>query len=228
MCLPNILFAVFIFAFIFHCRSFSLCWPLAFLIFSPPLRISMFFVLRNSSPLFSITRSSSFSVIHVSVNIKNNAEKDTTLLLFFLSKSLGGHVIPFQIKPWVAFGLPYLSIELFYIGRPVVGTGGRSLSRCTVTWLPNFLGCVDYHICWAMGLSATRWAPLKIIIFVLNYLTVLVIIVFFEDINFTESESSCFRVWVHVGLDIVQRFVRNEENGIICIKSYVTVFQVIW
>ena len=37
----------------------------------------------NSSLLFSITRSSSFSVIHVSVNIKNNVEKDTTLLLFF-------------------------------------------------------------------------------------------------------------------------------------------------
>ena len=57
------------------------------------------FLLRNSSPLFSITRSSSFSVIHVSVNVKNNGEKDTTLLLFFLSKSPGGHVISFQIKP---------------------------------------------------------------------------------------------------------------------------------
>ena len=129
MCLPNILFAVFIFAFIFHCRSFSLCWPLAFLIFSPPLWISMFFFLRNSSPLFSITRSSSFSVIHVSVNIKNNAEKDTTLLLFFLSKSPGGHVISFQIKPWVAFGLPYLLIELFYIGMSVVRTDGRAGGR---------------------------------------------------------------------------------------------------
>ena len=42
------------------------------------------FLPTNSSPLFSITRSSSFSVIHVSVNIKNNYEKDTTLLLFFL------------------------------------------------------------------------------------------------------------------------------------------------
>ena len=30
--------------------------------------------------LFNPTRSGSFSVIHVSVNIKNNAEKDTTLL----------------------------------------------------------------------------------------------------------------------------------------------------
>ena len=40
------------------------------------------FFLRNSSPLFSITRSSPFSVIYVSVNIKNSAEKDTTLLLY--------------------------------------------------------------------------------------------------------------------------------------------------
>ena len=149
---PNILYAVFMFALIFHFRSFSACWPLAFLIFSPPLWISMFFFLRNSSPLFSITRSSSFSVIHVSVNIKNNAEKDTTLLLFFLSKSPGGHVISFQIKPWVAFGLPYLLIELFYIGMPVVRTDRRAVSRCTVTWIPNFLGWVDYHISLAMAL----------------------------------------------------------------------------
>ena len=129
MCLPNILFPVFMFAFSFHCRSFSPCWPLAFLIFSPPLWISIFFFLRNSSPLFSVTRSSSFSVIHVSVNIKNNTEKDTTLLLFFFSKSPGGHMISFRIKPWVAFGLPYLLIELFYIGMPVVLKDSHSLAR---------------------------------------------------------------------------------------------------
>ena len=56
-----------------------------------------------------------FSVIGVSVNIKNNIEKYSTSLLFFLSKSLGGHAISRQIKPWVAFELPYLSIELFHI-----------------------------------------------------------------------------------------------------------------
>ena len=61
MCLPNILFPVFMFAFIFHCRSFSPCWLLAFLNFSF-FGVSMFFFLRNSSPLFSITRSISFSV----------------------------------------------------------------------------------------------------------------------------------------------------------------------
>ena len=75
MRLPNILFPVFMFPFIFHRRSFSPCWQLAILIFLTPLCISMFFSIRNSSPLFSITRSSSFPVIHVSVNIKNNAEK---------------------------------------------------------------------------------------------------------------------------------------------------------
>ena len=49
MCLPNILLPVFMFAFIFHRRSFSPRWPLAFLIFSTPLCISMFFSIRNSS-----------------------------------------------------------------------------------------------------------------------------------------------------------------------------------
>ena len=133
---------VLMFAFIFHCRSFSPCGPLAFLIFSPPLWIFMFFFPQNSSLLFPVTRSSSLSVNHVSVNIKNNVEKDTPLLLFFLFKSPGGHAISFQIKPWVAFRLPYLLIELFYIGMPVV----RSVGRCTVTWLPNFLGWVVHHI----------------------------------------------------------------------------------
>ena len=151
------------FAFIFHCLSFLPCWPLAFLIFSPPLWISMFFFLRNSSPLFSITRSSSFSVIHVSVNIKNNAEKDTTLLLFFLSKSPGGHVISFQIKPGVAFGLPYLLIELFYIGMSVVRRDGRSLARSVyghvITKLSR-MGRLPHFL--RYGAPPTRGAPLLI------------------------------------------------------------------
>ena len=33
-----------------------------------------------------------------------------------------------MLKPCVAFGLPYLLIELFYIGMPVVRKDGRSLS----------------------------------------------------------------------------------------------------
>ena len=160
MCLPNILFPVFMFAFIFHCRSFSPCWPLAFLIFSPPLWISMFFFLRNSPPLFSVTRSSSFSVVHVNVNIKNNAQKDTTLLLFF-----------FWIKPWVAFGLPNLLTELFCIGMPMVGTDWRSLDRSLARSvyghlitkfsrmgrLPRFL---SYGALPTRGASRRAWSPL--------------------------------------------------------------------
>ena len=38
-------------------------------------------------------------------------------------------MISFQIKPLFAFGLPYLFIELFYIGMSVVRTDGRSVAR---------------------------------------------------------------------------------------------------
>ena len=43
-----------------------------------------------------------------------------------------GHAISLAKKPRVAFGLPYLLIELFYIGMPVVRTDGRKDGR-TVT-----------------------------------------------------------------------------------------------
>ena len=36
----------------FHCRSFSPSWPLAFLIFSPPLQDFMLFLPQKMSPLF--------------------------------------------------------------------------------------------------------------------------------------------------------------------------------
>ena len=134
MCLPNILSPVFMFAFIFHCHSFSPCWPLAFLIVSRPLSIFMFFFLQNSS-LLSITRSSSFSVIHVRVNTKNKVEKNTTLLLFFLSKSPSGHALSFQKKNLeLHLGchtccLNYFTLVCLWCG----GTVGRSGGRCTVT-----------------------------------------------------------------------------------------------
>ena len=52
--------------------------------------------------------------------------------------------------------MPNLLIELFYIGMPVVRTDGLSGGRCTVTWLPNFLGWVDNFIFSPMVL---RWRP---------------------------------------------------------------------
>jgi len=72
--------------YLFHCCLFSPCWPVAFLVFSPPLW-SQLWKFHVFLPTKLITLSSSFSVIHVSVYIKNNIEKDSIFLLFFLSKS---------------------------------------------------------------------------------------------------------------------------------------------
>ena len=91
-----------------------------------------------------------FSVIGVSVNIKNNFEKYSILLLFFLSKSLGGHAISHQIKPWVAFELPYLSIEC------ACGVDGRRSGGRAVEWLPKFLGCIGNQIFLPMVLRCAR------------------------------------------------------------------------
>ena len=102
----------------------------------------MFFFQRNSSPVFLITRSSSFSVIHMSVGIKNNVEKDSSLL-FFLSKSPDGHAISRQIHLELPV-VSYLLIKLFYIGMPVVRTDGRAYGHVItkisqMDGLPNFL-----------------------------------------------------------------------------------------
>ena len=78
MCLPKILFPVFMFT----APHFHLADRQHFSFSHHRYEIFMFSFQRNSSPLFSIT--SSLSAIHVSVNIKNNVKKDTTLF-FFLS-----------------------------------------------------------------------------------------------------------------------------------------------
>ena len=73
----------------------------------------MFFFQRESSPLLLITRSCSFSVIRVSVDIKNNVKKDLTLLLFFLFNTSAGHAISPPKTPRVASGvIPVNSVIL--------------------------------------------------------------------------------------------------------------------
>ena len=62
----------------------------------------------------------------MSVNIKNNVEKDTTLLLFFFSLKVRAAIL-FPAKKHVDLPVvSYLSTELFYIGMPVVWTDGRA------------------------------------------------------------------------------------------------------
>ena len=85
----------------FHCRLLSPWWPLL--------------AGRQHFSLGSLRNDDdgSFSVIHVRVNIKNNVEKDTTLLLFFVSKSRGGHAISLQ-KHLELPVVSYLLIEVFF------------------------------------------------------------------------------------------------------------------
>ena len=129
--------------FFFHCRSFSPCWPLAFLIFSPLLWNFMSFFQRNSPLLFLITRFSSFSVIHVSEDIKNNVENTLLCCYFSFCKSLGGPGISRQKNLELLLvchtcWLNYFALVYLWCGR----TGER-----TVTWLSKFFGCIghSYH-----------------------------------------------------------------------------------
>ena len=89
---------------------------------SLPLWSSMFI------SLFSLTRSSSFSVIHAGVYFKNNAKKDTTLFCCF-SKRPGSHVISFQIKPWVAILVVWVILHWY-----ACGVERLSLARSLSVW----------------------------------------------------------------------------------------------
>ena len=96
MCLPEILFPVFLFFF------FSL--PLNFILLAASishfLTAAMKFSCFSSIEIRLLCFQSlalALPGFHVSVNIKNNVEKGTTLFFFFsLSKSPGGHAISFH------------------------------------------------------------------------------------------------------------------------------------
>ena len=93
--------------------------------------IFRFFFQRNSSPLFSITRSSSFSVIHVSVNITNNVEKDTTLFFFSLWKSgRPRDFLPNKTLSFIWFAIPVDRVILYWCA--CVRTDGRLGGRADV------------------------------------------------------------------------------------------------
>ena len=101
--------------FFFHCCSFSPFWPLAFLIFWPP--ISCFSSNEICLLCFFIQRCSSFSVIHVSKDVF--IQSDLTLLLFFSLKCPGGHAISRQKTPcciWVAIPVDWVIMHWFTCG----------------------------------------------------------------------------------------------------------------
>ena len=67
-----------------HTAHFHLAGRCNFLFSHRCYEIFMFLFQGNSSPLFSITRSSSFYVINVSVNVKNIVQKNSVFTLMCL------------------------------------------------------------------------------------------------------------------------------------------------
>ena len=127
----------------FRCHSVSPWWPLAFLIF---LTAAVKFQ-RNWSPLFFISRSSSFFVIHVNVDIKSKSKErigfTVVVVVFFISKSPGGYAIyrrNARVLELQNFTPPYITGWTF----------GTILSE------PKFLGCIDNQIFLPMVLSCAR------------------------------------------------------------------------
>ena len=80
----------------FHCRSFFTLLAASISHFITAITKFSSFFQRNSSPLLYFSRHCSFSVIHVSVDIKIWSKKRLALLLLFLSKCPSGHAICHQ------------------------------------------------------------------------------------------------------------------------------------
>ena len=140
-------FVVFLFTFFLHCRSFSPCWPL-FLIFSFSHRQFLCF---SSNEICLLFLSNALALLSTSLKTLKFSRTWVCCWLFSrlspdglsLSKN-SGWTLGFPPKNPVLH-LPYLLIELFYIGMPVVRKG-----VCTLTWLfmrsePKFLPMV--HRC---------------------------------------------------------------------------------
>ena len=149
---------VFSFTFFSLPLIFSLLWwPLAFLILSPPLQIFMFFFQqKNVSFVFlplvlDLCRPFSRWVL---LACRSSVFVFIDSLAASALQDAGGYTISRQNNLQLHLGchtcrLGYLTLVCLWCGRTV----GR-----TVTWLPNFLGWVDYHIFVHMVLRCVRFA----------------------------------------------------------------------
>ena len=137
------------------CRWFSPWWPLASPFSHHCYKIFMFFFQRNWSPLFFISRSSSFSVIHVNVDIKIKWEERIGFaVVVFISKRLGSYAIKRQ-------NARVLEMQNFIPGYMKGRTYGRTYSVRTTFSEPKFLGCIDYQIFLSMLLRALESSAIK-------------------------------------------------------------------
>ena len=121
----------------FRCHSISPWCPLAFLIFSPPLKhFHVILPTKLVSFVFFISRSSSFFVSHVNVDIKSKSKERMGFIaafFFLISKSPGGYAIyrrNARVLEMQNFTSPYIT------GWTYVRTYGTILSE------PKLLGCM--------------------------------------------------------------------------------------
>ena len=81
--------------FFFTACSFLPCWPLAFpfFFFTAAIKFSLFFLPMELVSFVFL--SGSFSIIHVNVDIKIYSKEriGSVVVVFFLSKSQGGHAV---------------------------------------------------------------------------------------------------------------------------------------
>ena len=136
------------------CRSFSRWASLACHLFS------LFLCLSLSLYSKSVDMKINLSLILYTTRI----QKQFPLFVFVFIDSLVVRTrvamrFPAKITSsciWIDIPFDWLILHWY-----ACGVDGRLVCR-TVTWLPKFLGWVDYHIFLGMGLrSRARWAPLS-------------------------------------------------------------------
>ena len=123
-------------------------------------KISLFFLQRNWSPSVFISRSISFSVIHVNVDIEMKSKERAGICCSrpFISKRPGSYAI-YRRNALV------LEMQNFIPSYMKGWTYLRTYPVRTIFSEPKFLGCIDYLIFLPMVVRSARFAraraPLK-------------------------------------------------------------------
>ena len=132
--------------FFVRCQSFSPSGGCQHFSFSyRRYKIFMLFLRRYWSPLFFISRSSSFSVIHVNVDIKMNLkERIGLVVLFFSSKSPGGYQPANSRRISGRSSSPFagqVAMRFYHRNARVLEMQNFTYSVRTILLKPKFLGC---------------------------------------------------------------------------------------
>ena len=201
-----------------------MCLPkLLFPVFLPPLwNFHVFFFQRISSPLFLIARSSPFSVIHVSVNIKNNVEKRLDFAVVF---SLQKHGWPCDFLPNKTFSLhlgcytcclSYFIFVCMWCGRTDRRSGGGRWTHGHVTTkISRMLGHQIYFLMvlrWKnSAISVNKQIPQNRFVFV-----------------FCISRCNCHLSWCYSSGTPSNRYITRRHRACEYIESWLVLGRKMW